>query len=282
MKIGFIGTGVMGAAMAGHLLDAGNEVYVYNRTKAKTDDLVSRGATWRDTPHEVAEATDFVITIVGYPTDVKEVYDDIFQADVTGKILIDMTTSTPALAKEIGERAVVAGAQALDAPVSGGDVGAKNATLTIMVGGPEGAYDKALPIFEILGKTTARHGENGAGQHCKMANQIMIAGTMLGMSEFMVYADAAGLNLEKVIETLSGGGANNWSMANYAPRILNKDFAPGFFVKHFVKDLKIALDEASAMNLDLPMTALAEKLYEKLADQDLGTQSLIKAYSDKF
>ncbi|MCI3860865.1 NAD(P)-dependent oxidoreductase [Lactococcus garvieae] len=283
-KIGFIGTGVMGAAMAGHLLDAGNELFVYNRTKAKTDALVARGATYCATPQEIAEATDIVFSIVGYPKDVREIYfgeNGVFKADVQGAFLVDMTTSEPALAQEIYQAAKEAGASALDAPVSGGDIGAQNASLTIMVGGEEEAYEHLLPYFETIGKTITRQGAAGAGQHTKMANQIAIAGTMTAMTELMVYADKAGLDVEKVLQTVGGGSAATWSMTNYAPRILSEDFSAGFFVKHFIKDLGIALAEAEKMGLELPATAGAKKLYDRLAEEGYendGTQALIKLW----
>ena len=284
MKLGFIGTGVMGKAIVKNLLQADHEVAVYNRTKSKTAELVAQGAVWQDTPRQVAQEAEIVFTMVGYPQDVKEVYygeQGIFQAEISGKVLVDLTTSTPTLAKEIQKTAVEKGADALDAPVSGGDVGAKNATLTIMAGGSETAYQKVLPLFKVMGKSYALQGTVGRGQHTKMANQIMIAGTMTGLTEMLVYAQKAGLDLEKVLATLSGGGAQNWSMENYVPRILTQNYSPGFFVKHFIKDLKIALDEAKKMELDLPATALAEQLYEKLADQGFendGTQALIKLW----
>lgn len=284
MKVGFIGIGVMGHSMAGHLLAAGYEVHVYNRTKAKADAIVAQGAIWEDTPQKIAEASDVVFSIVGYPQDVEEIYygaTGIFAADVSGKILVDMTTSTPSLAEKIAATAKEKGAEALDAPVSGGDLGAKNATLTIMVGGEEATYDKVLPMFKVMGKTYALQGTAGKGQHTKMANQIMIAGTMTGMTELLVYAKAAGLDLDSVINTVGGGSAANWSLANYAPRILKEDYTPGFFVKHFIKDLKIALDEAEKMGLELPATKLATELYEKLAAagfENDGTQALIKLW----
>lgn len=283
-KIGFIGTGVMGAAMAGHLLDAGNELYVYNRTKAKTDSLVARGATYCATPQEIAEVTDIVFSIVGYPKDVREIYfgeKGVFKADVQGTFLVDMTTSEPALAQEIYQAAKEAGASALDAPVSGGDIGAKNASLTIMVGGEKEAYEHLLPYFEAIGKTITRQGAAGAGQHTKMANQIAIAGTMTAMTELMVYVDKAGLDVEKVLQTVGGGSAATWSMTNYAPRILREDFSAGFFVKHFIKDLGIALVEAEKMGIELPATAGAKKLYDRLAEEGYendGTQALIKLW----
>ncbi|MGX7030900.1 NAD(P)-dependent oxidoreductase [Vagococcus zengguangii] len=286
MKIGFIGTGVMGASIIKHLMQAGHDLVVYNRTKAKTDELVSLGATWAETPQKVAETSDLIFSMVGYPQDVEEIYygeTGIFAADVTGKILVDMTTSTPTLAERIYETAEERGASSLDAPVSGGDLGAKNGTLTIMVGGDEVTYAQVAPVLATFGKTINLQGSAGKGQHTKMANQIMIAGTMTGMTELLVYAKAANLDLEKVIATVGGGSAANWSLTNYSPRILKEDFTPGFFVKHFIKDLKIALDEAEKMQIELPATRLAKVLYEKLAAEGYennGTQSLIKLWWD--
>lgn len=286
-KIAFIGTGVMGAAMAGHLMDAGHDLIVYNRTKSKTDDLVARGASYAQSPKLAAEKADFVITIVGYPKDVREVYfgtEGIFQNELSGKVLIDMTTTEPTLAKEIYTEAAKKEASALDAPVSGGDLGAKKATLTIMVGGDETTYDKAYPLFEAMGETITLQGPAGSGQHTKMANQICIAGTMTGMTELLVYAQKAGLDLEKVLTTVGGGSGATWSLANYAPRILREDYSAGFFVKHFIKDLGIALAEAQKMGLELPATAQAKKLYDQLADKGFendGTQALIKLWWDQ-
>lgn len=284
MKIGFIGTGVMGQAMAQHLLDAGHELFVFNRTKEKTDQLVTNGAIWCETPQKISQVVEIICTMVGYPQDVEEIYygeQGIFASDLTEKLLIDFTTSTPKLAEKIAQNAKKVGAQSLDAPVSGGDLGAKNATLTIMVGGEQSAFERALPLFKQIGKTYQLHGTAGKGQYTKMANQIMIAGTMTGMTEMLVYANRANLDLEKVVETLGGGSASNWSMLNYGPRILKEDYTPGFFVKHFIKDLKIALDEAKRMKLELPATALATSLYEQLVDKGFendGTQALIKLY----
>lgn len=274
----------MGAAIAGHLMKAGNELFVYNRTKSKTAELVAAGATYCETPEKVAEQATIIFSMVGYPKDVREIYfgeEGVFKADLKDKLLIDMTTSEPGLAIEIAEKAEAVGAESLDAPVSGGDIGAKNATLTIMVGGSETAYQKVLPYFEIAGKTVMLQGGAGAGQHTKMANQIGIAGTMTAMSELMVYADKAGLDMDKVLTTLGGGGASTWSLSNYAPRILAEDFTPGFFAKHFIKDLGIALAEADKMGIELPATAGAKALYDKLAAQGFendGTQALIKLW----
>lgn len=284
MKIGFIGTGVMGSSIVRHLLGAEHQVTVYNRTKSKADALVEEGAKWADTPQQAAENSEVVFTMVGYPSDVEEIYygeNGIFSADVTGKIIVDLTTSTPSLAEKIAQTAKEKQADALDAPVSGGDLGAKKGTLTIMVGGEEAVYEKVEPLFHVFGTTVTLHGSAGKGQHTKMANQIMIAGTMTGMTEMLVYAQKTGLDLEKVIATLSGGSAANWSLSNYAPRILNGDYSPGFFVKHFVKDLKIALDEAEKMAVELPATKQAKILYRQLEESGFendGTQALIKLW----
>lgn len=285
MKIGFIGTGVMGHAIVVRLMEAGHELFVYNRTKSKTDDLVANGAIWKDTPKEITDASEIIFTMVGYPQDVEQIYYEeetgVFSGDVHNKILVDLTTSTPSLAEQIDQTARNKGAASLDAPVSGGDLGAKNGTLTIMIGGEQSVYEEVLPLFEKMGQAYTLHGTAGKGQHTKMANQIMIAGTMTGMTEMLVYSQKAGLSLEKVMDTLAGGAAANWSMSNYGPRILKDDYTPGFFVKHFIKDLKIALDEAEKMEIDLPSTHLATQLYEKLADQgneNDGTQALIKLW----
>ena len=286
MKIGFIGTGVMGSSMVRHLLEADYEVNVYNRTQSKAMPLVEEGAVWKDTPAEIAETSDVILTIVGYPEDVEQVYfgeDGVFSGLSEGKTIIDMTTSTPALAEKLAGKAEEIGVFALDAPVSGGDLGAKNGTLTVMVGGTQAAYDKVQPILETFSGSLNLFGEAGSGQHTKMANQIMVAGTMTGLTEMMVYANKAGLNLEEVVRTVNGGAARNWSLENYGPRIIQADYSPGFFVKHFVKDLKIALDEAAKMDLDLPATKQAYELYKQLEDaghEDSGTQSLIKLWWD--
>lgn len=286
-QIGFIGTGVMGASIVRNMMKHGLKVNVYNRTKSKTDELVKEGAIWKETPAEIAASSDIVFTMVGFPKDVETIYFDnngLFTENIQGKIIVDLTTSTPTLAQKIAEKASALGGVALDAPVSGGDLGAKNGTLTIMVGGDKEAYDQLLPVFKTFGTTVTLHGNAGKGQHTKMANQIMIAGTMTGMTEMLVYANKAGLDLDKVIETLSGGSAANWSLSNYSPRILREDYTPGFFVKHFIKDLKIALDEAEKMDLDLPSTKLAVELYEKLANKGFendGTQALIKLWWDE-
>lgn len=284
-KIGFIGTGVMGSAIVSHLLKANYEVTVFNRTKSKTDDLVSQGAIWANSPQLVAAKSDIIFSMVGFPADVEAIYfegNGIFAGAKKGAIVVDMTTSTPTLAKRIGDYAETHELFALDAPVSGGDIGAKNAKLTIMVGGHSDVYEQVKPIFEKMGTTIALFGGYGSGQHVKMANQIMIAGTMTGMTELLVYARAANLDLESVIKTVGGGSAANWSLDNYAPRVLIDDYTPGFFAKHFLKDLRIALDEAEKMNINLPATKEAKVLYEKLVDEDGlgndGTQALVKLW----
>ena len=286
MKIGFIGTGVMGRGIINNLLKANYDVVVYNRTKAHAQSVLDNGATWADGPKAIAEAADLVITMVGYPKDVEEQYygdNGLFAGAHAGQIFVDMTTSTPTLAEQLAADGEKYGVKVLDAPVSGGDVGAKNGTLTIMAGGDQAAYDSLQPIFDVISKAANRFGVAGRGQHTKMANQIMIAATMLGMSEMMVYAKAADLDVAKVMETLAAGGAQNWSLDNYGPRVLAGDFEPGFYAKHLLKDLRIALDEAAKMNLSLPATDLAEVLYTKLAEQkglgDEGTQALVKLWA---
>ncbi|WP_034527174.1 NAD(P)-dependent oxidoreductase [Secundilactobacillus oryzae] len=285
MNIGFIGTGVMGGAIAQHFLDAGHELTVYNRTKSKTDSLVANGAKWVVTPKMLAEKTDVIFSMVGFPKDVESIYfsdNGVFAGLKPGSIVVDMTTSTPSLAERIDKEAHVQNSLALDAPVSGGDIGAQNGELTVMVGGDKPAYEKMLPLFETIGKRVNFFGAAGTGQHAKMANQIMIAGTMTGLTEMLVYAKKANLPLQQVLDTLSSGGADNWSMDNYVPRILQGDYTPGFFAKHFLKDLRIALDEADKMGLKLPATERAKDLYEIMVDQanlgDDGTQGLIKTY----
>ncbi|MCT0023168.1 NAD(P)-dependent oxidoreductase [Weissella confusa] len=286
MKIGFIGTGVMGRGIINNLLKANYDVVVYNRTKAHAQSVLDNGATWADGPKAIAEAADLVITMVGYPKDVEEQYygdNGLFAGAHAGQIFVDMTTSTPTLAEQLATDGEKYGVKVLDAPVSGGDVGAKNGTLTIMAGGDQAAYDSLQPIFDVISKAANRFGVAGRGQHTKMANQIMIAATMLGMSEMMVYAKAADLDFAKVMETLAAGGAQNWSLDNYGPRVLTGDFEPGFYAKHLLKDLRIALDEAAKMNLSLPATDLAEALYTKLVEQknlgDEGTQALVKLWA---
>jgi 3-hydroxyisobutyrate dehydrogenase len=282
--IAFIGTGVMGRSMAGHLLNAGYPVNVYNRTKSKTDDLVAAGANWCDSPGAAAAGAKIIITIVGFPKDVEEVYlsaDGILANAQSGSLVIDMTTSSPALAKQIAAAAKEKGIGALDAPVSGGDLGAKEARLSIMVGGAQEDFDRALPAFEIMGKNIQLQGEAGAGQYTKMVNQIAIAAGMLGITEAMAYAKKSGLDPFHVLKSIETGAAGSWSLSNLSPRALKSDFAPGFFVKHFIKDMRIAIESADEMGLELPGLKLAKSLYDKLAAQggeDNGTQALLKLY----
>ena len=282
-KIGFIGLGVMGKSMAGHLMDAGHELYVYSRTKAKCGDIIEKGAHWCDTPKGVAENTDIVFTIVGFPKDVEEVYlgkNGLIEGTREGMIFCDMTTTKPSLDIQIGKELEKKGASMCDAPVSGGDSGARNATLSIMAGADKATFDALLPYFNIMGKSITHMGELGAGQHTKMANQIVIAGTMCGVSEALVYGVRAGLDTEKMVQTISKGAAGCWTLDNLAPRVLRDDLAPGFMVDHFIKDMGIALEEAEKMELVLPSLALTKQLYLSLKANGMGrngTQALVKA-----
>lgn len=282
--IGFIGTGVMGRSMAGHLIDAGFKLKVYNRTKEKASSLLDKGAVWAASPKEAADGVDLVISIVGYPQDVKEVWlgeNGTLQSMKQGAIGIDMTTSTPSLAKEMAEEGLKRGVTICDAPVTGGDVGARNGTLTILFGGSAKAFLDLEPVFKAMGKNYVRFGESGAGQYAKICNQIAIAAGMMSVCEAIITARKTGLDEELVLKTLSGGAAGSFSLSSYGPRILKGDFNPGFYVKHFVKDMKIAIDVAKECDLKLPGLELALKLYEKLIEQgdgDLGTQALFKLY----
>ena len=285
MKIGFIGTGVMGSGIIKNLLKNGNEVTVYNRTKAHAQEVIDAGATWSDSPAKATQNNDVVMTMVGFPQDVEQVYygeDGILSAAMPDQILIDMTTSKPSLAQKLSRDAATKNVHILDAPVSGGDIGAKNGTLTMMIGGEKSDFEKVKPLLEQFSSQQHYFGPAGSGQHAKMANQIMIAGTMTGMCEMLVYAEAADLDLTEVIKTVSSGAGENWSLSNYAPRILKEDYTPGFFAKHFLKDLRIALEEAEKMNLDLPATKQAKQLYEILVDKkglgNDGTQALVKLW----
>lgn len=284
MKIGWIGTGVMGGAMAGHLQAAGHELAVYNRTRNKAQTLIDNGAVWCDTPGDVAACSEAVFSIVGFPEDVDAIYlgkDGILSRDGTScRLAIDMTTSQPSLARVIHARAEQIGVASLDAPVSGGDVGARNASLAIMVGGDRQAYEEALPLLELLGSNIAYMGPAGAGQHTKMCNQILIAGTMIGVCESLLYAEKSGLDLQSVIDIIGRGAAGSWSINNLGPRIVQGNFAPGFYVDHFIKDMGIALWEAQAMGLSLPGLALVHQLYLAVRAQGCGrngTQALMKA-----
>ncbi len=282
-RIGWIGTGVMGGSMCGHLLARGYKVTVTTRTRARAEGLLAGGAAWVDTPAEVAAVSDIVISMVGFPRDVREVVlgprGALSRAE-PGAVLVDMTTSEPSLAIEIAESAAGRGVHTLDAPVSGGDVGARNASLSIMVGGPADVFDAVRPCFEAMGTTIVRQGGHGAGQHTKMVNQILIASTMVSISEGLAYAFRVGLDVEQVLASVATGAASSWSLSNLAPRVIAGDFAPGFMVDHFVKDLGIALAEAKRARLALPGLALANQLYIALQAQDRGrdgTQALVHA-----
>jgi len=282
-RIGWIGTGVMGAPMCGHILDEGYPVTVYNRTKEKAQGLLDAGAEWADSSKAVAEKSDIIFTIVGFPPDVREVYfgdDGILAGVKEGSITVDMTTTEPRLAEEIAEAGKEKCVSAVDAPVSGGDVGAKKGTLSIMIGGEEEAVEKVRPLFELLGKNIVYEGPAGSGQHTKMCNQIVIAGTMIGVCESLLYGYKAGLDLETMLEAISGGAAGCWTLNNLAPRILQRNFDPGFFVNHFIKDMGIALDEGKRLGISLPGLALVHQLYLALKAQGhgkLGTHALMLA-----
>ena len=284
-KIAFIGTGVMGESVVRHLLNANYPVTVYSRTKVKAESLFALGAKWAETPCKAAEHADIIFTMVGYPTDVELVYfgeNGIFEGGTAGQIIVDMTTSSPELAKRIANHASERQMSAIDAPVSGGDIGAKNGVLSIMCGGEKKIFDKLLPILNVFGKDIVYQGSAGAGQHTKMANQIAIATNMIGVCEAIVYAEKAGLDPQTVLSSISSGAAGSWSLSNLAPRMLKGDFEPGFFVKHFLKDMDIALKEAEMMELNLPGLSMARELYARLIKQgygEKGTQVLYKSYS---
>jgi 3-hydroxyisobutyrate dehydrogenase len=282
-RIGWIGTGVMGRSMCGHLIDAGYQTTVYNRTPAKMRDLLDKGATAVDSPREVAEQSDVVFTIVGFPSDVREVIlgkDGVLAGSRPGMAIVDMTTSDPSLAIEIAETAKAVGVDSIDAPVSGGDSGAKNAALSIMIGGDEAAVTRIDPLLKLMGKTIVYQGGPGCGQHTKMVNQTLIASGMISICEALLYAHKVGLDIPTVLKSVASGAAGSWALSNLAPRIIDGDFDPGFFVEHFLKDMKIAIDEASKRNLALPGLALGYQLYNATAAQGHsrdGTQSLILA-----
>ncbi len=283
LTIGFIGVGVMGRSMAGHLLNAGHRLRLHTRTPSRAESLVTAGAVMVGSPAAAADGADAVISMVGTPADVEAVHlgaGGTLSASRPPRLLIEMTTSQPALAVRLHAEAARRGAAALDAPVSGGDVGAQNATLSIMVGGDLPAFASAIPLLELMGKTIVRQGGPGSGQHTKMVNQILIASTMIGVVEGLLYAAKAGLDPQSVLASVGGGAAGSWSVQNLAPRIVRGDFNPGFFVDHFVKDLSIALDEATRMGLDLPGLALAKQLYEFVQSGGYGrrgTQALYLA-----
>ncbi|MFW5635213.1 MAG: NAD(P)-dependent oxidoreductase [Thermodesulfobacteriota bacterium] len=282
-RIGWIGTGVMGRRMCRHVMDRGFSATVYNRTRDKAGPLLDAGAEWADSPRAVASASDVIFTMVGFPEDVEEVYfgdRGVLAGAASGSILVDMTTTRPSLAREIDQAAARQGVHAVDAPVSGGDVGAREAKLSIMVGGDRSAVDAVMPLFEIMGQKIVHQGAAGSGQDTKMCNQIVIAGTIIGVCESLLYGYRAGLDLEVMLSSISGGAAACWSLDNLAPRVLRREFDSGFFVEHFIKDMGIALREARQMGIVLPGLALVHQMYLSVAangGQRLGTQALMRA-----
>jgi 3-hydroxyisobutyrate dehydrogenase len=283
-NIGWIGTGVMGRSMCGHVLNAGYPVSVFNRTKAKAATLIEQGAKWCDSPGEVAAHSEIVFTIAGYPEDVESLYlgdNGLVQAAKPGSILVDMTTSEPSLAQRIARTAAGKGVESLDAPVSGGDVGARDGKLAIMVGGDKEAFEQVKPLFQLMGENIALMGPAGCGQHTKMSNQILISTTMIGTVESLLYAHKAGLDQDQVIDIIGKGAAASWSLNNLGRRMVKKNFDPGFFIKHFVKDMRIALMEADNMKLALPGLALAKQFYAAamaMGYENLGTHALYKVF----
>src|SRR6266852_854150 len=282
-RIGWIGTGLMGSSMCGHVLQAGYRVTLHSRTKDKAKLLLDLGATWAESPRAVAAESDMIFTMVGFPQDVRTVYfgeTGILAGAPPGTVLVDMTTTDPALSREIAERATAMGLSAIDAAVSGGDVGARNATLSIMVGGDRKVVQAVMPVFELLGNKIVHQGGPGTGQQAKLCNQIVIAGTMVGVCESLLYGYKAGLNLNRMLESIRGGAAACWTLDNLAPRILQRNFAPGFLVDHFIKDMEIALAEADRLGLVLPGLKLVDELYRTLQTQGhnrSGTQALYLA-----
>ena len=280
--VGWLGTGVMGASMAGHLLEAGYLLSLHTRTRSKAAPLIDKGAKWATSPAEVAEQSDFVFTMLGYPHDVEEVYcqeKGVLTGCRPNSILIDMTTSSPTLAERISGKAFQKGCHLLDAPVSGGDVGAQNGTLAIMCGGDQEAFDKALPLLRVMGDKIELFGSSGSGQRVKMANQILIASTMIGTVEALLYAEKAKLDPSRVIGLIGQGAAGCWSINQLGPRMVRSDWEPGFFVKHFIKDMGIALDDSKRMGLELKGLALASEFYQRVEEEgfaEKGTQVLLK------
>ncbi|MGI6538809.1 MAG: NAD(P)-dependent oxidoreductase [Caldicoprobacterales bacterium] len=284
-NVGFIGVGVMGKSMVRNLMKKGFSVYIYTRTKGKAEEVIKEGAVWCDTIIECVKNIEAVVTMVGYPKDVEDVYfgaTGILENATPGTYLIDMTTTSPKLSKRIYDIALSKQLYSLDAPVSGGDIGARDGALSIMVGGDKEVFETCLPILQAMGKQIVYAGGAGSGQHTKMANQIAIAGTLAGVCEALSYGRAAGLNLQTMLESISAGAAGSWQMSNLAPIIIRKDYAPGFYIKHFIKDMTIAMEEAENMNLGLRILKEVLSMYEDLADNqnltDLGTQALIKYY----
>jgi 3-hydroxyisobutyrate dehydrogenase len=279
-RIGWIGTGIMGGPMARHLVKAGYKLHVYNRTKAKAGELIAMGCNWYDTPSALAVDSDVIFTMIGTPKDVEECYfgeQGIFKTIKPGTILIDMTTTRPRLAVKIYDEAIKAGCESVDAPVSGGQVGAENGTLSIMIGGKKEVVDAVMPLFSVFGKIMVYQGKAGAGQHTKMCNQIVVAGTMIGVCEALIYGLKAGLDLETMLASVSKGAAACWTLDVLAPRVVKGDFAPGFSVDNFVKDLTIVLEEAAAMQLPLPGVSVVKQLYislQAMGKGSSGTQAL--------
>jgi len=284
--VGWIGTGVMGAAMAARLLQQGYEVVVNTRTREKAMGLLAEGATWADSPKLIAERADVIFSMVGFPQDVREVYfgdNGLLAGARAGSVVVDMTTTSPHLAQEIYNAAKARDIGAIDAPVSGGDIGARQGTLSIMIGGDRAIADTLMPLFQILGKTIVYQGIAGSGQHTKLCNQIVIAGTMIGICESLLYGCKAGLDPETMLRSIKSGAAACWTLDNLAPRILKRNFDPGFFVDHFVKDMSIALEEARRMNLTLPGLTLVHQLYRSIQAQGhgrCGTQALMLALEE--
>lgn len=282
--IGFIGLGVMGQSMAGHILDAGFDLHVYTRTKSRAEALIVRGAVWSDSIQSLVKKANLIISMVGFPKDVEQVYlgpNGVLENAKPGTLAIDMTTSDPVLAITLYEQGKAKGIQVLDAPVSGGDLGARNATLSIMVGGDHPVFERILPVLEIMGKNIIYQGKAGAGQHTKMANQIAIAAGMVSMCESLAYASRSGLDPETVLKSIGQGAAGSWTLNNLGPRIIKKDDQPGFYIKHFIKDMGIAADSARSLGLETPGLDLALSLYQKMADKGLennGTQALYKLF----
>ena len=272
-KIGWIGTGVMGSSMCGHLLKAGFAVTVYNRTRSRAEPLLGQGARWADNPRAVAQASDVVFSIVGFPADVRAVIlgtDGALAGSKAGNVLVDMTTSEPSLAVEIAQAAAAREVHSIDAPVSGGDVGAREARLSIMIGGDKQVVEALAPCWQAMGKTIVHQGGPGAGQHTKMVNQILIATNMVGVCEALLYGYRAGLDLNTVMQSVASGAAGSWSLSNLGPRIIAGNFAPGFLVEHFIKDMGVALEESKRLGLSMPGLALAHQLYLALAAQGHG------------
>ena len=285
-KLAWIGTGVMGSSMCGHLIAAGHDVTIYTRSREKAGALLERGAQWAATPKDAAADADIIFTMVGMPDDVREVYlgaNGILAGARVGSTTVDMTSTSPTLAVEIDQVARTKGLSTVDAPVSGGDVGARNATLSIMVGGEASTVARVRPLLELMGRTIVHQGPVGAGQHTKLCNQIVIAGTMIGVCESLIYGKRAGLDLETMLQSISGGAAGCWALSNLAPRILKGDFEPGFFIDHFVKDMGIALEECRRMGLKLPGLTLVHSIYQRTQQLGLGrkgTQALYLALEE--